>query len=193
MLETAQRIDRLAVACFFPWLADEPIGAFRRAHHPTAHMIGPHMTLVFPAPASIGWGVFEAHVRGVVSRTSPFAIRLKGLGKTWDHWMYLEVAEGRDQVIALNDVLYTGILSPFARTDPPYVPHVGLGYFGQEAEAHEFLVLRPRAFDASRFDRALREAQALNLDYAGPVEGVQVLGLDDELTHVTDLVEIPLG
>jgi hypothetical protein len=51
------------------------------------------------------------HVRAVVSRTPPFDVHLKGLEKSWDHWLFLLVAEGFDDVVALHD-LYTGSSTP---------------------------------------------------------------------------------
>jgi 2'-5' RNA ligase len=187
------RIDYLAVASKLPWLPAEPIGSFRRAHYPTADLLEPHLTVVFPVPAAIGRKAFGEHVRGVVSRTPAFDIRLSGLGKSWDHWMFLGVAEGRDEVVALHDALYAGILRPYLWTEQPYVPHVGLGLFVEERDTHDLLELRPRAFDRARFNAALREAEALELDYAGRVDSMHIFGLDEDMTHVTALEEIQLG
>ncbi len=193
MVEASDRIDFFAVANSLPWLPAEPIGSFRRKHYPTAHLIEPHLTLVFPVPAAIGRDAFREHVRGVVTRTPAFDIRLKGLDKSWDHWLFLAVAEGLDKVVALHDALYTGILRPHLWTEQPYVPHVGLGHFAVEQDTRDPLELRPRAFDRARFTKARREAEALQLDYAGRFDGVHIFGLDEELTHVTRLEEIPLG
>lgn len=193
MAGALDRIDMFAVANRLRWLPAEPIGSFRQAHYPTAHLLGPHLTLVFPVPAVIGGDAFREHVRGIVSRTPAFDLRLRGLDKTWDHWLFLAVAEGLDEVIALHDALYTGILSPHLWAEQPYVPHVGLGHFAQERDTHDPLELRERAFDRVRFDEARREAEALQLDYIGRFDSVSIFGLDEGLTHVTRLEEIPLG
>jgi 2'-5' RNA ligase len=185
-------IDHLVVTNTLPWLPEEPIASFRRAHYPGGDLIAPHLTVVFPVPAAVGIDAFEEHVRGIVWRTPAFDIHLNGLAKTWDHWLYLAVAEGRDEVIALHDDLYTGILRPYLLTERPYVPHVGLGLFAEERDTHDLLALRPRAFHRARFDEALKEAEALQLDYMGRFETVRVFGLDEGLTHVTRLEEIPL-
>jgi hypothetical protein len=73
------------------------------------------------------------------------------------------------------------------------VPHVGLGFFVEERDADDLLELRSRSLDRPRFDQALREAGALKLDYVGPVDSVHISGLDEELTHITRLEELPLG
>lgn len=174
-------------------LPEEPIGSFRRAYDPTVALIGPHLTLVYPVPISIGGDTFREHVRGVVSRTPSFDIRLKGLEKSWDHWLFLLVAEGREEVVALHDALYTGILRPHLWTERPYVPHVGLGLFVEERDAHDLLQLRPRALDRARFDEALREAEAMDLDYPCRVDEVRISRLDEGLSHITSLEEFPLG
>ena len=189
----SRRLDYYAVVVDLPSLPEEPIAAFRRAHDPTVDLIQPHLTLVFPVPASIGRDAFSDHVRGVVSETPRFDIRLRGLETSWDHWLFLLVTEGREEVVALHDALYTGILRPYLRTDLPYVPHVGLGRFVQGSDARGLLDLRPRSLDAARFEEALHEAEAMNLDHRCRVGAVHVSGLDEELTHVTPLEEIPLG
>jgi 2'-5' RNA ligase len=187
------RIDYFAVANSLAWLPVEPIGPFRQVHYPTAHLIEPHLTLVFPVPAAIGMDPFLEHVREVVSRTRAFDIRLVGLDKSWDHWLFLAVAEGADKVIALHDALYEGILLPYLWTEQPYVPHVGLGHFAQEQDTRDPLTIRPREFDKARFDEARREAEALLLDYTGRFDSVHVFGLDEDLTHVSRLEEVALG
>jgi 2'-5' RNA ligase len=189
----SQRIDLFAAANVLPWLPAEPIGSFRRAHYPTAHLIQPHLTVLFPVPAVVGRDAFLEHVRRVVSRTPAFDIRLSGLDKSWDHWLFLGVVEGRDQVIALHDALYKGILLPYLWTEHPYVPHVGLGHFAQARDTRDPLEPRPRAFDRARFDQARREAEAMELDVAGRFDSVHIFGLDEELTHITPLEEIPLA
>jgi 2'-5' RNA ligase len=193
MTGALDRIDLLAVANTLPWLPAEPIGSFRRTHYPTAHLLEPHLTLVFPVPAAVGADAFRQHVHGVVSQTPAFDIRLRGLDKTWDHWLFLAVAEGLDEIVALHDALYTRVLLPYLWTEQPYVPHVGLGHFAEEHDTHDPLELRPRSFDRARFDEALEEAEALQLDYTGRFDRVHIFGLDEDLTHVTPVEEIPLG
>jgi hypothetical protein len=136
-----RRLDYYAVGVLLPSLP-KAIGSFHRTHNPTADLIGPHLTLVYPVPASTGRDAFLGHVRGVVSGTPPFDIRLRGLEKSWDHFLFLLVTEGREEVVALHDALYTEILRPHLWTDRPYVPHVTLGLFAKERDAHDLLELR---------------------------------------------------
>ena len=185
--------EYLAAGTSLSWLPEEPIASFRRAYDPTADVLGPHITLVFPVPTSeVNREAFREHVRTVASRTPSFDIRLNALEKAWDHWLFLVVTEGRDQVIALHDELYSGLLRPFLWTEQPFVPHVGLGLFVESGEDQDLLEARPRSLDRARFERGLREAQALDLDFAGSFESVNIVGLDENLTYVTRLEEIRL-
>lgn len=186
------RVDYYSVV-YFPSLPEEPIGSFRRAHDPTAGLIDPHLTLVFPIPASIGGEALRGHVRRVASETPSFYIRLKGLEKSWDHWLFLLVAEGREKTVALHDSLYGGRLRPHLRSEQPYVPHVGLGLFVEERDAHDLLELRPRTLDRVRFEKARKEAEAMELDYVCRVGGVHIVGVDAGLTRLTLLEGLPLG
>jgi 2'-5' RNA ligase len=193
MTAASKRIDLLAVANVPPGLPAEPIGSFRRTHYPTAHLIAPHLTVVFPVPVTVGRDAFGEHVREIVSRTPAFDIRLHGLDKSWDHWLFLTVEEGRDEVVALHDALYAGVLGPYLWAEHPYVPHVGLGHFAVERDTRDPLELRTRALDRARFDDARQEAESLQLDYTGAFDSVHIFGLDEELTHITPLEEIPLA
>jgi hypothetical protein len=73
------------------------------------------------------------------------------------------------------------------------VPHVGLGLFVKEGDADDLLKLRPRRLDRVRFDTALRQAEAMELDYEVLIDAVQISGLDEDLTHITRLEELLLG
>jgi len=187
--------DEVANYCVvvFPSLPEEPIASFRRLHDPTVDLVAPHLTLVFPVPAKIGGPAFSGHIRRVTSETRPFDIHLTGLEKSWDHWLFLLVSEGREEAIALHDALYGGILAPHLREDLPYEPHVGLGFFAEHEDAHDLLEVRSRRWDRARFESALREAEAMELDYAVRVEEVVVVGLDEEATRLTMLERLPLG
>ena len=180
----------LAAAAFPPWL---PIASFRRTYDPLVDAIDLHITLVFPIPTpEIESDSFREHVRAVVSRTPSFEIRLNALEKAWDHWLFLVATKGRDQVIELHDELYTGILRPFLWTEQPFSPHVGLGLFVKAGDDQDLHEARPRTLDRDRFERGLREAHALDLDYTGPFESVHIIELDEGLTYVTRLEEVRL-
>jgi 2'-5' RNA ligase len=185
--------EYLAALTFLSWLPEEPIASFRRGYDPTIDVVDPHITLFFPVPTSeMDRGAFREHVKTVVSRTPAFDIRLNALEKAWDHWLFLVVTEGRDQVIELHDELYTGLLRSFLWTEQPFVPHVGLGLFVETGDDQDLHEARPRALDSARFERGLREAQALDLDFAGPFESLHIVELDEDLTYVTRLEEVRL-
>lgn len=183
-------VDHLGVV-HFPTLPDERIGSFRRAHDPTAVLIRPHVTLVFPLPSEVGRDALRDHVRRVVSATPAFDIRLRGLERSWDHWLFLLVDDGSDRLVELHDALYGWVLEPYLRADLPYVPHLGLGLFAHERA--DLLDPRPRTLDTERFERALSEAEAMDLDVVTRLGSVHIVGLDSGLTHMTVIDEILLA
>ncbi len=176
---------------FYPDLRHEGVAALRARHDPTARVVREHLTLIFPLPDEVGREALGRHVRAVVFGWRPFRLHLTGLEKSWDHWLFLAVREGGDEVTRLHDDLYGGILAPHLRRDLPYTPHVGLGLFA--ASAYDPLAPRAAALDEERYRRALGEAEALGLDFWRVVDRVTLLALDEDLGSVRDVEVIPLG
>ena len=71
---TPARIDAYVVSSDLRWIPEEPIGSFRRRYDPTVDLLGPHLTLVFPVPTSVGFDAIRAHVGDVLARTRAFDI-----------------------------------------------------------------------------------------------------------------------
>jgi 2'-5' RNA ligase len=182
----------LAVLGVLPWLPTEPIRSFRAAYDPTANVVQPHITLVFPVPVSFGRDRLAAHARHVMSSHHAFDIRLMGLQKAWDHWLFLLVQEGREELISIHDELYTGMLEEFLWTEHPFVPHVSLGLFAEHTDTEDALNPFARSLDSARYEAAVQEANSLNLDFSGRFDTVRVVEIDDKVTRVTLLEEIGL-
>jgi len=60
------------------------IDGLRSKYDPQFRLIAPHITIMFPAPDSIGERGLVAHIESVSRRWESFPIRLKGLQKSWD-------------------------------------------------------------------------------------------------------------
>jgi hypothetical protein len=142
------------------------------------------MTLVFAVPAEVGRAPLAGHVRSVASRTEPFRIKLKGLEKSWDHWLLLVLEEGRAETIALHDALYTGPLSAYLRDDIEFVPHVSLVFFGL-SEGYDPLHPTEPELDRRGYQKALREAERLRLEYVVTLSELILTGFDRELRGVS--------
>src|SRR2546426_1185981 len=126
------------VVYFLPSALAKQLQSFREEYDPTARLIEPHLTIVFPV-AGLSKEVVAQHVGRVLEKWSPFTIQFTGFTKSWDQWLFLLVGRGNQQVVELHDQLYSGILAPHLWKDLDYVPHVGLGHFATTEERYDVL------------------------------------------------------
>lgn len=181
--------SRLYAVVHYPRLASEALDGFRRRHDPFSDLIAEHLTLVFPVPVDLQ--TIRAHTEAVATRTRPFDVRIAGLSRTWDHWLYLELQEGREEVIRLHDRLYSGPLAGHLRADLPFEPHVGIGFFGEGP----YDPLDPEAveLDSEAYERAKTEADELGIDARRRVESVTIVRLDTQQSRLENVREVGLG
>jgi 2'-5' RNA ligase len=120
---------RLAVVSY-PTLAgadSEWIESIRANHDPQADKLAAHFTLVFPF--DVGSGDVASEIAAVASLTQaiPFIIRraraVPDVVNAGAH-VFLIPDEGRDQIVALHDRLYSGLLRPHLRDDITFEPHI---------------------------------------------------------------------
>ncbi len=106
------------------------IQAFRKKYDPQADLIAPHITVLFPVPESVGEENLGDHLDRVLRQWQPFPIRLYGIQRSVDDYVYLLVQEGKEKLVRLYDALYTGPVSDFRCPTLSYIPHVTLGIVG---------------------------------------------------------------
>ncbi|MFQ5769749.1 MAG: 2'-5' RNA ligase family protein [bacterium] len=70
------------------------INQIRKKYDPTIAVIAPHITIMFPIPESVGKGELVQHIESVLKYGQSFPFHLLGLQKSWDHWLFLTLAEG---------------------------------------------------------------------------------------------------
>ena len=179
----------LVAVVHFPRLDRADLDGFRRDHDPFAASIPEHVTLLFPVPATPG--EVEAHTRGVAERVAPFDLHIAGLRRTWDHWLYLSMREGRDRIVRLHEQLYSGPLARHRREDLPFEPHIAIGFFG--IGPYDPLDPEPIELDRDAYDRARARAQRLAVDAWIRVDTLSVVGFDPSTGAVEDLAEVRLG
>ncbi len=68
------------------------VGRIRRKYDPTVDVVRPHMPVVYPVPESVGRDSLISHIQAVTADCRPFEIRLGGLCKSPDHWLFLTPA-----------------------------------------------------------------------------------------------------
>lgn len=176
----------------YPRIDTKQINKFRQKYDPHAGLIGPHITFMFLVPESIGEALLINHIDDVLSKWQPFPIHLKGLQKAWDHWLFLILAEGNEDVIRLHRDLYTGILANYHRTDIEFIPHLGLGLFVRRDANYDIRNPREVSLDVERYASALREAQQLDLDYHCDVDRLHLVKINDDISKIDWSKEFPL-
>lgn len=116
----------------YPTLSDVDrswLQAIRKAHdRENWTLIAPHFTLVFPFDPTAETAVRE-HVRAVGRRHRPFRFILRRItvhenAEAGCRHLFAEPKEGRSEIIALHDDLYSGMLTGYLRRDLPYRPHI---------------------------------------------------------------------
>ena len=97
----------------------EIIDRIRRNYDPLADLVRPHITLIFPFHSDIADAELGSHIENAISGIRPFSLQLAGN-------LFLDVKEGKKQLIQLHGRLYSGALSSFS-SEIPYSPHMTLG------------------------------------------------------------------
>jgi 2'-5' RNA ligase len=147
------------------------IEAFRRKYDSFVDYWEPHMPFMFPVPCSeVEETKLIEHIERVLKKWKPFPIRIGGFAKSWDHWLLLLLKEGNEEVIALHDELYTGILSPYLRKDLEFVPHIGLALFARKDAGYDALDPTVVDFDEKLYRQALAEAESLKMDSSESID-----------------------
>lgn len=168
----------------YPNIDTKLINDLRRKYDPQVDLIEPHITFVFLVPESVGEETLVRHIEGVLSNWRRFPIHLKGLQKSWDHWLFLILAAGNENVTRLHRELYSGVLAPYHRPDIEFVPHVGLGLFARQDSSYDIRNPRKVPLDAEKYSQALTEAQQLNLDYSCVVDRLHLLRINDDISEI---------
>lgn len=184
----------LHVVVYYPKLDMSKVEDFRKKYDPYTNLVRAHITFVFPLPEDkIPKQVLVDHLSAIARKWKPFDIRMTDLSRSWEHWLFLDVEKGNQEIINLHDELYTGPLAPYLRIDLPYDPHIGLGLFTDKSV--EFSVRNPEAapLDSSGFEKARKEAELLGLDYSGRVESLHLITIDDKLENIVESQEFMLG
>jgi len=178
---------------YYPDIDITPINRIRKKYDPTFNLIEPHIGVMFPVPDSVGENELISHIESVVKEWKPFSIRISGLTKSWDHWLFLTLEEGNSEVKELYNRIYTGILEKYRRDDLEFIPHIGLGLFAKESKHYDFAEPRQLDFDEQRYLIALKEAESLNLDYRCLIDKLHLLKLTNDFSAIIRSKEFPLG
>jgi 2'-5' RNA ligase len=166
---------------FYPKTDQASINEIRHKYDPMVDLIEPHVTVLFPVSEQIGEDNLITHIESVVKNHAPFEVHLGGFHKSADHWLFLTLQRGNEEVRALHRSLYTGPLANLRRDDIEFVPHVSLGFFLKEGARHVWDRPRESDFDAEKYEVAPREAETLALCGKSVVEDLHLVKIPDEV------------
>jgi len=172
---------------YFTKVQDEPINKIRQKYDPTYGLVDPHLTIMFPVPATAGKAKIIRHIDKIVKEWRPFQIHFSGFTKSWDHWLFLTLKEGDEQVRELWAGIYSGLLSQYRRDDIEFIPHIGLGLFVKDAAQYDLKDPHEFAFDEEAYRRALSEAEATIPDFWCTVDKLDLVELNDDITGIKSI------
>jgi 2'-5' RNA ligase len=120
----------------------EIVDQIRQKHDPLWGKIKPHMTLVFPFESELKQADLIDIVCNALKDVKPFKIRLNGFKKFETGHLYLDIEQGKMDIIAMATRLYADprlavFRPPFLDT---FMPHITVGHFddaGQLAAVYE--------------------------------------------------------
>jgi 2'-5' RNA ligase len=168
----------------YPNIDTTHINEFRRKYDPHFDLIEPHITLVFLVPESVGEANLVSHLENVLSHWRPFPVHLKGLQKAWDHWLFLNLAEGNDSITRLYRELYTGTLASYRREDLEFVPHLGLGLFARQNAGYDIRDPQEVPLDVEKYSQGLKEAEQLGLDCHCIVDRLHLVKISKDISEI---------
>lgn len=118
---------RRAIVIFPPEADLREAALLRQRFDPLAHLVAPHLTLVFPFDDDLPRADLERHMRTVLTGRHRFDLRLSGVTASDGEYLFLNVKRGNDEIIALHDALYGGRLEPHLSRMHTFVPHMTIG------------------------------------------------------------------
>ncbi len=128
-----------AIHIFPEFNNSEILDNYRKKYDPLYNLINVHITLVFPFKSKLTDNDVNEHIRGVLLGVESFKISLHGFSKSSDGYIFLNVIDGFEELVKLNDKLYSGILSNFRNKDIEYSPHITIGKIEKEEELDSIL------------------------------------------------------
>lgn len=124
----------------------ELIQNIRQQYDPLASKIAPHITLVFPFKSEISSSALHQHIKIRLNKFKPFKISLQGISQVQENYLFLNVVDGREQIVKIHNLIYSGILKQFLSKRHHYQPHITVGRF-DNSSVIETAMDRLKSFD----------------------------------------------
>lgn len=153
----------------YPNIDARRIHQFRKKYDPQAHLIPPHITLMFPLPEVVGEDHLIHHLESVLWGWQPFPLHLQGIQIAPDDYVFLLLQEGKADLTRLHDRIYTSILTDYLREDIPFIPHLTLGVLNRASHDRE---------------RVLQEAIQLELNCHCVLDRLHLVKITDDRSKI---------
>lgn len=105
------------------------INDIREKYDPLAHLVRPHITLVFPFNSELTNNALSSYLKDCLDNIHPFNLELRGFSREEDkfgNYLFLNVTEGMDIIKEIHDKLYSDKLKEFD-LGYDYIPHMTVG------------------------------------------------------------------
>lgn len=152
------------------------IDGIRAKYDPLAQHVRPHITLVFPFQSEISTMELITHLKGVLSQIEPFKIILHGITpvQSFGNYLFLEIIEGKEEIVDIHKRLYTGLLEPFHPQwlkAGGYYPHMTIG----------------KLESVHAYRDAIKDVKDINDIFSGVVNKVSVEIIDENEDSLIEL------
>ncbi len=107
----------------------ELINEIRKKYDPLAHLVRPHITLVFPFESSMSNDELAEILEERLRFIKPFVLELGGISMqedTFGNYLFLDVVKGGEEINRIHRILYDNEFKEFD-FGYPYCPHLTLG------------------------------------------------------------------
>jgi len=177
---------------YFPKIDFSQINEIRSKYDSNKPYIDPHIAVVFPVDSTIGESNLIDHIQTVTNNTVSFPISLSGLEKSWDHYLYLTVNKGVENIISLHDKLYTGILEKFWLKNVPYKPHITLGFFAERQAKFDKSDIQDIKVNTADLDNAMLMTEKFNFNISEQFNSLTLVKRQDKQSPAVIVKEFPL-
>ena len=153
----------------FPEFAEmEIIDEIRERYDPLAHLVRPHITIVFPFENQMSNNDIAEILSVRLKNIHPFELVLNGISKQEDrfgNYLFLNVVNGTEIITHLHDLLYSNEFSEFD-LGMQYVPHMTVGKLKTTEELNE-------AYDSVKENKTLFRSMITKIS-------VEMIGKNEE-------------
>jgi len=111
----------------------------REQYDPLYRKIAPHITVVFPFESEISSNQILQLVEDTTKHCGRFALRMGGYTGYDNEYLFLNVVQGKDEIINLHQRLYSGVLKRYHESQYKFIPHMTVGRLSNEADFIEAL------------------------------------------------------